>query len=127
MQPTMKREIVIKAILMAVWRRQPKPNVIAHSDQGSQYTSDDYQAFLKANNLISSMSRHGHCLDNAVAESFFHSLKTERVKRKIYATRDEARADLFDYIEVFYNRARLHSHLGHQSPEEFEVRYKSAS
>ena len=98
-----------------------------HSDQGSQYTSEDYQAFLKANNLTSSMSRRGHCLDNAVAESFFHSLKTERVKRKIYATRDEARADLFDYIEVFYNRVRLHSHLGHQSPEEFEIRYKSAS
>lgn len=127
MQPTMKREIVIKAILMAVWRRQPKSNVIVHSDQGSQYTSDDYQAFLKSNNLTSSMSRRGHCLDNAVAESFFHSLKTERVKRKIYATRDEARADLFDYIEVFYNRVRLHSHLGHQSPEEFEIRYKSAS
>ena len=127
MQPTMKREIVIKALLMAVWRRQPTSNVIVHSDQGSQYTSEDYQAFLKANNLTSSMSRRGHCLDNAVAESFFHSLKTERVKRKIYATRDEARTDLFDYIEVFYNRVRLHSHLGHQSPEEFEVRYKSAS
>ena len=82
MQPTMKREIVIKAILMAVWRRQPKSNVIVRSDQGSQYASDDYQAFLKANNLTSSMSRRGHCLDNAVAESFFHSLKTERVKRK---------------------------------------------
>lgn len=127
MQPSMKREIVIKAILMAVWRRQPKSNVIVHSDQGSQYTSDDYQAFLKSNNLTSSMSRRGHCSDNAVAESFFHSLKTERVKRKIYATRDEARADLFDYIEVFYNRVRLHSHLGHQSLEEFEIRYKSAS
>ncbi|WP_105169754.1 IS3 family transposase [Pseudoalteromonas sp. T1lg23B] len=127
MQPTMKREIVIKAILMAVWRRQPKSNVIVHSDQGSQYTSDDYQAFLKTNNLTSSMSRRGHCLDNAVAESFFHSLKTERVKRKIYATRNEAKADLFDYIEVFYNRVRLHSHLGHQSPEEYEIRYKSAN
>ena len=70
MQPTMKREIVIKAILMAVWRRQPKSRVVVHSDQGSQYTSEDYQAFLKANNLTSSMSRRGHCLDNAVAESF---------------------------------------------------------
>ncbi|KZN68184.1 transposase [Pseudoalteromonas luteoviolacea CPMOR-1] len=127
MQPTMKREIVIKALLMALWRRQPNANVIVHSDQGSQYTSEDYQAFLKTNNLTSSMSRRGHCLDNAVAESFFHSLKTERVKRKIYATRDEARADLFDYIEVFYNRVRLHSHLGHQSPEELEIRYKSVS
>lgn len=121
MQPTMEREIVINAILMAVWRRQPKRNVIVHSDQGSQYTSDDYQAFLASNNLTSSMSRRGHCLDNAVAESFFHSLKTERVKRKIYATRDEARADLFNYIEMFYNPVRLHSHLNHQSPEEFEV------
>jgi putative transposase len=82
--------------------------VIVHSDQGSQYASGDYRDFLKAHNLTPSMSRRGHCLDNAVAESFFHSLKTERVKRKVYATRSEAKADLFDYIEVFYNRTRLH-------------------
>ncbi len=127
MQDTMSRDLVIRAMLMAVWRRQPKAPVIVHSDQGSQYTSDDYQAFLKAHNLTSSMSRRGHCLDNAVAESFFHSLKTERVKRKIYPTRNEARADLFDYIEMFYNRIRLHSHLGHQSPEEFEMQFLEAS
>jgi putative transposase len=101
--------------------------VIVHSGQGSQYTSDDYQQCLKANSLISSMSRRGHCLDNAVAESFFHSLKTERVRKKIYKTRKEARTDLFDYIEAFYNRTRLHSHLGHQSPDEFEQMYKLAS
>ncbi len=80
MQPTMKREIVIKAVLMAVWRRQPKANVIVYSDQGSQHTNDAYQAFLKANNLTSSMSQRGHFLDNRVAESFFHSLKPEHVK-----------------------------------------------
>ena len=73
------------------------------------------------------MSRRGHCLDNAVAESFFHSLKTERVKKKIYKTRSEAKSDLFDYIEAFYNRVRLHSHLGQQSPHEFEENYKFVS
>jgi putative transposase len=127
MNERMSRELAIKAILMAVMRRQQNEPVIVHSDQGSQYTSDDYQHCLKANNLISSMSRRGHCLDNAVAESFFHSLKTERVKKKVYKTRKEARADLFDYIESFYNRTRLHSHLGHQSPDEFEQMYELAS
>lgn len=101
MQPTMKRKIVITVILIAVWRRQPKSNVIVHSDQGSQYTSNNYQTFLKANNLTSSMSRHAYCLDNAVAESFFHSVKTERVRRKVYATRDEASVGLLDYVEIF--------------------------
>ena len=104
MQPTITSDIVIKALLMAVWRRPKATKVIVHSDQGSQYASSDYRDFLKAHNLIPSMSRRGHCLDNAVAESFFHSIKTERVKRKVYATRSEAKADLFDYIEVFYNR-----------------------
>lgn len=107
---------------MIHWRRHPKSNVIVHSEQGSQYTSDDYQAFLNANNLTSSLGRRGHYLDNAVADSFFHLIKTEQVKRKIYATRYEAIAQLFDYImDVFYNRVRLHSHLGHQSPKEFEI------
>lgn len=127
MQPTMTSDIVIKAILMAIWRRPNASGVIVHSDQGSQYGSGDYRDFLASHNLISSMSRRGHCLDNAVAESFFHSLKTERVKRKVYATRGDAKADLFDYIEVFYNRTRLHSHLGHVSPDEYENTYSEAS
>ena len=101
MQQTMTSDIVIKALLMAVWRRPKAKDVIVHSKQGSQYASGDYLDFLAAHNLIRSMSRRGHCLDNAVAESFFHSLKTERVKRKVYATRSEVKADLFDYIEVF--------------------------
>lgn len=127
MQPTMTSDLVIKALLMALWRRTPTSSVIVHSDQGSQYGSTDYRDFLTAHNLMPSMSRRGHCLDNAVAESFFHSLKTERVKRKIYATRSDARGDLFDYIEMFYNRTRLHSHLGHVSPDEYEMTYSRAS
>ena len=127
MNESMEKDIVIKALLMAIWRRHPTDKVLVHSDQGSQYASDEYQAFLTSHGLTASMSRRGHCLDNAVAESFFHSLKTERVKRKIYASRSDAKADLFDYIEIFYNRQRLHSHLGHVSPEEYEQRYLSAS
>ena len=94
MQLNMSKDIVIKALLMAIWCRNPKHEVIVHSDQDSQYASCDYREFLTANNLVPSMSRRGHCLDNAVAESFFHFLKTERVKRKVYETRNDARADL---------------------------------
>lgn len=106
--------------VQAVWRRKPDGEVIVHSDQGSQYGSDDWQRFCRANNLAPSMSRRGNCWDNAVAESFFSSLKKERIRKRIYKTRDLARADIFDYIEVFYNRARRHSHLGGVSPEAFE-------
>jgi putative transposase len=120
MKPTLARELVLDALVMAVWRRRPTCRVMVHSDQGSQYGSDDWLRFLKANNLEPSMSRRGNCWDNAVAESFFSSLKKERVKRRIYKTRDLARADIFDYIESFYNRTRRHSHLGGLSPEAFE-------
>jgi putative transposase len=91
-----------------------------HSDQSSQYGSDVWLRFLKSNNLEPSMNQRGNCWDNAVAESFFSSLKKERIKRRIYKTRDLAKADVFDYIEAFYNRARRHSHLGGVSPEAFE-------
>ena len=91
-----------------------------HSDQGSQYGSDDWVRFCRANNLEPSMSRRGNCWDNAVAESFFSSLKKERIKKRIYKTRDMARADIFDYIEMFYNQTRRHSHIGGVSPEAFE-------
>ena len=121
MKPTLAREIVIDALLMAVWRRKPKKPVIVHSDQGSQYGSDDWLRFCKCHNLVPSMSRRGNCWDNAVAESFFSSLKKERIQKRIYKTRDLARADVFDYIEVFYNRNRRHSHLGGVSPEAFEL------
>jgi putative transposase len=120
MKPTLARELVLDALLMAVWRRRPKNGVIVHSDQGSQYGSDDWLRFLKANNLEPSMSRRGNCWDNAVAESFFSSLKKERIKKRIYKTRDLAKADVFDYIESFYNRTRQHSPLGGVSPEAFE-------
>ncbi len=120
MKPTLAKELVLDALLMALVRRQPTDPVIVHSDQGSQYGSDDWVRFCRANKLLPSMSRRGNCWDNAVAESFFSSLKKERIRKRIYKTRDLARADIFDYIEVFYNRTRRHSHLGGVSPEAFE-------
>jgi putative transposase len=120
MKSELTRDLVLDALLMAVWRRCPKQPVIVHSDQGSQYGSDDWARFCKEHGLIPSMSRRGNCFDNAVAESFFSSLKKERIRRRIYRTREEARADVFDYIEVFYNRVRRHSHLGQVSPYDFE-------
>jgi len=120
MKPTLARELVLDALLMAVWRRKPQHRVLVHSDQGTQYGSEDWSWFCAANNLDPSMSRRGNCWDNAVAESFFSSLKKERIRKRIYKTRELARADVFDYIEVFYNRTRRHSHLGGVSPEAFE-------
>jgi putative transposase len=124
MKPTLAKELVLDALLMALWQRRPSKPVIIHSDQGSQYGSDEWQRFCRDHNLMPSMSRRGNCHDNAVAESFFSSLKKERVRRRIYASRAEARADLFDYIEVFYNRTRRHSHIGMASPNAFEAAYK---
>jgi putative transposase len=120
MKRTLARELVLDAILMAVWRRKPRSPVLVHSDQGSQYGSDDWLRFCQEHGLTPSMSRRGNCWDNAVAESFFSSLKKERVRRMIYRTRGDARADLFDYIEMFYNPRRRHSHNGGVSPEAFE-------
>jgi putative transposase len=98
MKPTLAKELVLDAILMAVWRRKPTNTVIVHSDQGSQYGSDSWLRFCQEHNLDPSMSRRGNCWDNAVAESFFSSLKKERIKKRIYKTRELARADIFDYI-----------------------------
>jgi len=106
MGSSLSREVVLRAVLMAVWQRPGNGPVIFHSDRGSQYTSDEVQAFLKAHRITSSMSRVGSCWDNAVAESFFGLLKRERVNRRRYTTRAEARKDIFDYIECFYNPAR---------------------
>ena len=116
----MSRKLVINALLMAIWRRQPAAGLIFHSDRGSQYCSNEFQKMLRTHRMISSMSRKGNCWDNAVAESFFGSLKTERVFFSNYITREEARRDIVDYIEMFYNSNRRHSYLGYVSPKEFE-------
>lgn len=123
MQSQMHVDLVLNALLMAVWRRKPKNQVVIHSDQGSQYTSSDWQGFLKSHNLICSMSRRGNCYDNAVAESFFQLLKRERIKRKTYKDREEARQDIFNYIEMFYNPIRRHGYNDDLSPVEFERRH----
>lgn len=115
------RQLVSSALIMAVWRRGMVKHVIIHSDQGSTYASSDYQQLLNQHKLSCSMSRKGECLDNAVAESFFGTLKTELVDDEDYKTKDEARASLFHYIETFYNRRRRHSFLGYLSPVEFEA------
>jgi len=114
------KKLVMDAFRMAIWRRRPTTGLIFHSDRGSQYCSNDFQKMLKINGVKSSMSRKGNCWDNAVAESFFGSLKTERVFFSQYKTRDEARRDIVDYIEMFYNSNRRHSYLGYISPKEFE-------
>ena len=120
MKPTMAIEILLDALSMAVWRRKPKQAVIIHLDQGSQFGSDDFVRWCKDNHLVPSMSRRGNCYDNAVTESFFSNLKKERIKRKIYETREEAKSKIFEYIEVFYNRKCRHSHLNQLSPMVFE-------
>jgi putative transposase len=120
MQSTMTAPLVTDALLMALWRRGTPPTQLAHSDRGSQYTSDHFQRVLAAHGIVCSMSRSGNCWDNAVMESFFSTLKTERTAGKHYATRDAARADVFDYIERFYNPIRRHSTLGYVSPMQFE-------
>ena len=124
MHSRMQTSLALNALLMAVWRRKPTEKVIIHSDQGSQFTSHEWREFLNDHNLEASMSRRGNCYDNAVAESFFHLLKTERIRRKTYKTRQEARQDVFDYIEIFYNPKRRHANNGMLSPVEFEMATK---
>ncbi|EOE4561689.1 IS3 family transposase [Enterobacter hormaechei] len=123
MQSRMTKDIVLNALLMAVWRRNPQKQVLVHSDQGSQYTSHEWQSFMKSHGLEGSMSRRGNCHDNAVAESFFQLLKRERIKKKSYGTREEARSDIFDYIEMFYNSKRRHGSSDQMSPTEYENQY----
>ncbi len=118
----MSRRIVLAALRMAIDARQPEGALIHHSDRGGQYTSDDFRDALASHGIECSMSSSGNCYDNAVVESFFGLLKRERVNRVRYRTRDQARADLFDYIEVFYNRKRRHGYLGNISPADFEER-----
>ncbi|MCA9473458.1 MAG: IS3 family transposase [Nitrospira sp.] len=116
MQPTLGREVVSQAVLMAVWQRTSSQSVVLHSDRGTQYTAHEFQAFLHYHGIVSSMSGVGNSYDNAVAESFFGLLKRERVNRRRYDTRADARADVFDYIERFYNRQRCHSYTNGVAP-----------
>lgn len=122
MKPEMTAQLVMDALTMALWRRGRPKELLHHSDQGSQYAAEDFQRLLAHNGIACSMSRKGDCWDNAPMESFFHTLKTERVHHRLYATRDQARRDLFGYIEGFYNPRRLHSALGYISPADAERR-----
>lgn len=123
MSKSINTDLALDALTMACWRRNPRAEVIVHSDQGCQYTSYDWRGLLEANGLVASMSRKGNCHDNACAESFFGLLKRERIRRKIYSTREAARADIFNYIEMFYNSVRRHGFNDNVSPMEFENNY----
>ncbi len=120
MSSRMKAQLVCDALHMAIWRRRPKAGLIHHSDQGSQYASNVFRRLLKAHDIKGSMSRKGDCWDNAVVESFFGSLRQERVQWRNYQTCYEAQQDILEYISMFYNSKRLHSYLGYMSPNEFE-------
>ena len=119
----MTEDLVMEALTMAYWRRKPNQTVVLHSDQGSQYNSRAYKKLLENLSIEASMSRRGNCWDNAVAESFFGNLKKEKVKRKKYATRTEARQALFHYIEMFYNPKRRHTHNHRLAPAVYEQQY----
>jgi len=127
MAERMDARLVKDALKMAQARKQPAKGLLHHSDRGSQYASAEYQQLLKDHGMQVSMSRKGDCWDNAPMESFFHTLKTELTHHKQYQTREEAKRDIFEYIEVFYNRERLHSSLGYQSPLEFEAQFQTAT
>jgi transposase InsO family protein len=120
MSSRMKAQLVVDALRMAIWQRKPKPGLIMHTDRGSQYVSHQYRSLLSAHGIQGSMSRKGDCWDNAVAESFFGSLKQERVHWQNYQTRIEAQQNILNYITMFYNSRRLHSYLGYQSPNQYE-------
>ena len=126
MQAQMSAQLVTDALMMAIWRRGQPEAVMHHSDRGSQYTSDQFQRLLVELGVTCSMSRSGNCWDNSAMESFFKTLKTERTDRKVYRTRDNAKADVFDYIERFYNRIRRHSTINYISPVQFEQRMELA-
>ena len=120
MKAEMTAQLVADALMMAIWRRGKPDALLHHSDRGSQYTSEQFQRLMTDNGVVCSMSRSGNVWDNAAMESFFSSLKTERIGKKLYRTRDDARADVFDYVERFYNTVRRHSTIGYLSPVEFE-------
>lgn len=115
-------ELVIRALIMAIINRNPGKGIIFHSDKGSQYTSNSFRQLLKLYGIVQSMSSTGNCYDNAITESFFHTLKTELIYWESYQTREEAKRSIFEYIEIYYNRKRLHSSLEYLSPVEFEMK-----
>lgn len=123
MDESMESRLVVDALEMAIQRRRPEAGFLSHSDRGSQYASEHYQGVLREEGIICSMSEVGQCWDNAPVESFFGRLKCELRPGELFATRDQARAELFEYLEVFYNRVRLHSSLGFLSPVDFERTY----
>lgn len=116
----MKASLVCDALKMAIWQRRPEAGLIHHSDRGSQYASKAFSKLLNQHGFKGSMSRKGDCWDNAVVESFFGTLKQERVHWRHYQTRFEAQQDILQYISMFYNSHRLHSYLGYKSPNQFE-------
>jgi transposase InsO family protein len=120
MDKTITDELTQQAFTQAVLRRNPDKGLIYHSDRGSQYASNDFKSLLAQHGCIGSMSKKGDCWDNAVAESFFHTLKVELIRKKTFRTREEARQAIFEYIEIYYNRKRAHSTLGYLSPFEYE-------
>ena len=122
MAERMTAGLVCEALTMVLWRRKRPTGVIVHSDRGSQYCSTDYQRLLKDHALLCRMSKKGDCYDNAAMESWNHSLKVEAIHGERFMTRDLAKAQVFEYIEAYYNRRRLHSRLGYLSPEMFEAR-----
>jgi putative transposase len=127
MSERMPAQLVNDALLMAIWKRKPSKGLMVHSDRGSQYASDLYQKTIKDHGYICSMSRKGNCWDNAPSESFFHTLKTELIYHKRYQTRQQAKQDIFEYIEVFYNRQRRHSTIGYQTPSDYDKAYRDVA
>lgn len=127
MSERMKASLVTDALTMAIWKRQPGKGLLVHSDRGSQYVSESYQGLLADKGFKCSMSRKGNCWDNAPSESFFHTLKTELIHHEDFLTREAAKQAIFEYIEVFYNRVRLHSSNDYMSPSDYESELRSAA
>jgi putative transposase len=122
----MRTKLVNDAFLMAVWQRKPGKGLLWHTDRGSQYAFDSHRALLQEYGITQSINRKGNCRDNAVSESFFHTLQIEQIYPQSYQTRAEAKQDIFEYIEVFYNRERLHSNNNYLSSVDYEMQLKSA-
>jgi transposase InsO family protein len=127
MSAWMTADLVLNALQMARWRRRPSKGLLVHTDRGSQYASGRFQALLKDQGYVCSMSRKGNCWDNAPAESFFHTLKTELIHHRRFETREQAKQEIFEYIEVFYNRQRKHSTLSYRTPAEFDQLHRNAA
>lgn len=125
MDSRMKAQLVSDALLMVIWKRKPTQGLIWHTDRGSQYASDSHRVIIKDHHIIQSMSRKGCAWDNAVSEKFFHTLKAELVHHETFKTRDEAKQAIFEYIEVFYNRERIHSANDYLSPVDYQIQYKA--